>query len=135
MRDFIDLMTCCESIQPLGYLVWAACGKDPGFGPPALLQEIRRGGRYSQAEINLLDFDGVPPTASEIGQRWHWQLKEAEVLCDLLPVEEVGSAVVLVDGDLCRQNSVKLADSIENQVVRFHKGSIGGAWPVFPRVG
>jgi len=29
VRDFIDLVTCCEHIQPLGYLVWAACGKDP----------------------------------------------------------------------------------------------------------
>jgi len=32
-RDWIDVLNCHEYIQPLGYLVWAACGKAPGFSP------------------------------------------------------------------------------------------------------
>lgn len=32
-RDWIDLILCSEQVQPLGYLAWAACGKDPGFSP------------------------------------------------------------------------------------------------------
>ena len=128
----IDLITCSELIQPLGYLVWAACGKDPGFGPPALLQEIRRGSRYSQAEIDLLDFEDAPPTAAEVGQRWHMQLNEADIICEILPVDQVGSAVIAADGNLCRLDSTLLIGSIEGSTIGFHKGSIGGAWPVFP---
>jgi len=134
VRDFIDLITCCEQIQPLGYLIWAACGKDPGFGPPALLQEIRRGSRYSQAEIDLLDFDGVAPTAKEIGQRWHLQLKDATAICELLPVDEVGLAVLMADGKPCRLDPTTLADGIKSENVGFHQGRIGGAWPVFSSI-
>ncbi len=132
VRDFIDLVTCCEQIQPLGYLVWAACGKDPGFGPPALLQEIRRGGRYSQAEIDLLDFDGVAPNAGKIGRRWRQQLKEADAICELLPFDEVGLAVVMEDRKLCLLDEPALAEALKKKTIGFHRGTIGGAWPVFP---
>ena len=132
VRDFIDLITCCEQIQPLGYLIWAACGKDPGFGPPALLQEIRRGGRYSQAEIDLLDFEGDTPDAGDIGRRWRHQLEEADALCELLPVDDVGSAVVMEDGKLCLLDEPALADALKSKTISFHHGTIGGAWPVFP---
>jgi hypothetical protein len=33
VRDWVDLIHASERIQPLGYLAWAACGKDPGFSP------------------------------------------------------------------------------------------------------
>ena len=132
VRDFIDLITCFEQIQPLGYLVWAACGKDPGFGPPSLLQEIRRGGRYSQTEIDLLDFDGPPPRADEIGRRWRQQLEEADDLCELLPFDEVGSAVVVDDGNLCHFDVPTLKVALDRKTISFHRGTIGGAWPVFP---
>ncbi len=29
-RDWIDLIACHDRIQQLGFLCWAACGKDPG---------------------------------------------------------------------------------------------------------
>ena len=38
-RDWIDVLTTHEKLQPLGYLAWAACGKDPGFSPASLLAE------------------------------------------------------------------------------------------------
>jgi hypothetical protein len=31
VRDWIDIIESSERIQPLGYLAWAACGKDPGY--------------------------------------------------------------------------------------------------------
>ncbi len=131
-RDFIDLVSCCDRIQPLGYLVWAACGKDPGFGPPSLLQEIRRGGRYPQAEIDLLDFEGNPPDAGEISRRWRRQLHDADAICELLPVDRVGTAVVTGDGELCRLPPADLDVALEAGEIDFHEGTIGGAWPVFP---
>jgi hypothetical protein len=36
-RDWIDVLNCHQTLQPLGYLVWAACGKDPGYNPVSLL--------------------------------------------------------------------------------------------------
>jgi hypothetical protein len=30
-RDWIDVIEGDRSLQPLGSLRWAACGKDPGF--------------------------------------------------------------------------------------------------------
>ena len=56
-RDWIDVLTTHDKLQPLGYLLWAACGKDPGFSPASLLAEAGRSGRYSQAELNELAFD------------------------------------------------------------------------------
>ena len=132
-RDFIDLVTCCERVQPLGYLIWAACGKDPGFGPPGLLQEIRRGGRYSQTEIDLLDFEGPAPDAADLGRRWHRQLRQADAVCELLPADNVGTAVVGRDGKLYRGDAETLSSDLRDSLVTFHRGTIGGAWPCFPR--
>ena len=33
VRDWIDLINCHSSIQRVGYLFWASCGKDPGLNP------------------------------------------------------------------------------------------------------
>jgi hypothetical protein len=133
VRDFIDLISCCESLQPLGYLVWAACGKDPGFGPPALLQEIRRGSRYSQEEIDLLDFAGPRPDAADLGRRWRAQIEQAEALCELLPPDEVGTAVLDTRGNLCRLGPAELQSALDENSIRWHRGRIGGAWPSFRR--
>jgi hypothetical protein len=37
VRDWVDVITCDQELQPFGYLVWAACGKDPGYNPQSLL--------------------------------------------------------------------------------------------------
>ena len=41
-RDFADTLTCDREVQPLGYLAWAACGKDPGWSPAAILEQAAR---------------------------------------------------------------------------------------------
>jgi len=68
VRDWVDALRCDESLQPLGYLVWAACGKDPGYNPHSLLALARRL-HYSQAEVDTLDYDGPTPDADELGAR------------------------------------------------------------------
>ena len=59
-RDFVDILTCDREVQPLGCLAWAACGKDPGFSPSAILALAARSARYSEAELRGLD-SRVPP--------------------------------------------------------------------------
>ncbi len=41
-RDWIDVISAHERVQHLGLLLWGACGKDPGFGPGAILNHARR---------------------------------------------------------------------------------------------
>jgi hypothetical protein len=112
-----------------GYLVWAACGKDPGFSPGSLIAEARRGGRYSAEEIALLSFEGPPPDAAVLGRNWHSMLKEAERIIGLLPASEVGTCVVDRTGELFRGNPPSLEAALSAGVLRFHHGTIHGAWP------
>lgn len=131
-RDWIDVITCHRDLQPLGYLVWAACGKDPGFGPVSLLREIARGSRYSQAELNMLDFDGSVPDAAALGREWHAILREAQAICEILPADETGTCVAIERGDLCRLPPAELPAAVDAGRLLFRQGSIGGAWPAFP---
>ena len=131
-RDWIDLMTCHRQVQPLGFLVWAACGKDPGFSPTSLLQEIRRASRYSQSELDILHFNGATPDAAQLGAQWHDMLRQAQAICDLLPADKAGMCVCRGREELCTASSDELPDALAKRKLWFHSGSIGGAWPRFP---
>ena len=128
-RDWIDAMACHERIQNLGYLVWAACGKDPGFGPTSLIAEASRGGRYSYEEIALLSFDGPPPDAAALGRSWHAMLNEAQRIIALLPAEQVGTCVMNTSGELFRGGPLALEAALSAETLRYHHGTIRGAWP------
>lgn len=56
VRDWVDVIASDERVQPLGYLAWAASGKDPGFGPGAILETAARTARYSADEVGQLEF-------------------------------------------------------------------------------
>jgi hypothetical protein len=68
VRDWVDLIECSERLQPLAYLAWAACGKDPGFSPLAILEHAARTARYSNDEVASLEFAGDAPTAGELSR-------------------------------------------------------------------
>jgi hypothetical protein len=129
-RDWIDVLNCDRGIQPLGYLAWAACGKDPGYNPMSILAEISRA-HYSQAELDMLDFSGRKPDAIMLGKTWHEILKTAKRLYRLLPDSELGKCVVSCDGQLLRMPVEELTDALRNRKVAFHPGRLGGSWPVF----
>jgi hypothetical protein len=40
--DWIDVLNCPNHIQALAYLVWVACGKDPGFSLASLIAAAQR---------------------------------------------------------------------------------------------
>ncbi len=128
-RDWIDVINCDASIQPFGLLVWAACGKDPGYGPEALLGEARRSGRYSQEEVDSLAFDGAPPSVRDLGSRWHAMLAAAERSCHVLPPGMAGRAVVDVKGCLFRGSVADLESGMRQEGIRFLEGSIRGVLP------
>lgn len=128
-RDWIDVIRCHESIQPLGYLAFAACGKDPGFNPFSLLAEAQRSSRYSQEEIDELSFSGPAPDAAELGAQWHGMMKEAKTVCEVLENSEPGTCILGKDESFCKKTPEELSKAVEDQQLVFHSGSIKGSFP------
>jgi hypothetical protein len=130
VRDWIDVIECGERVQGLGYLAWAACGKDPGFSPTSILEQAGRSTRYSAEEVSELAFDGPTPDAGDLSQRWHTLLSQGREIVSLLPGAEVGRCVLGPEDELCRLSSDDLPAAIQQRAIRFHRGSLRGAFPV-----
>jgi hypothetical protein len=128
-RDWIDVIYASERIQPLGYLAWAACGKDPAFSPGAILEHAGRSARYSAAEILALAFDGPPPDPAALSRRWHAARAAAREVIDVLPPAELGRCVLSGDGMLFRGEGADLRSALAADRLLFRSGSIRGALP------
>jgi hypothetical protein len=128
-RDWVDLISCHERIQRLGYLAWAACSKDPGFSPTSILEQAGRSARYSAAELAELSFEGSPPGAAELSRKWHLMLAEARGIVASLPAEEVGKCVLDAQGELFSGNLEQLGAAVAGGGLLFHPGRIRGALP------
>jgi hypothetical protein len=128
VRDWVDLIACHDRIQPLGFLVWAACGKDPGYSPATILEQAARA-RYSGAEVAELSFAGPPPDAAALGRAWHGILAGARDIVAALPPERVGQCVLRPDGTLHAGEVGRLRSDLATGAVLFHPGAIRGAFP------
>jgi hypothetical protein len=129
IRDWIDVITCHERIQPLGYLAWAACGKDPGFSPLTILEQAGRSGHYTTAELEGLAFNGPSPDLPDLLRKWHLVLGEAPEIIATLPAAQVGTCVLHRGGDLYREDPAQLRRDLAADGLVFHAGSIRGAYP------
>ena len=128
-RDFVDTLTCDREVQPLGYLAWAACGKDPGFSPTAILELASRSARYSEVELRGLDFEGEAPDAAALARRWRAALETARGIVGLLPAQEPGRAVLARDGTPYRGSPAALREALATDGLLYHEGCIRGAFP------
>jgi hypothetical protein len=128
VRDWVDAIQCHEVLQPLGYLAWAASGKDPGLSPLFILEQAART-RYVQGEIDQLEFEGPTPSAADLSVRWHRAVDEAREVIRLLPAEQAGRCVLDRDGGLLRAPPAALAAALTAGRAAFHEGSIRGAFP------
>ncbi|MFP4623685.1 MAG: hypothetical protein ACLFRX_05850, partial [Gemmatimonadota bacterium] len=79
-----------REVLPLGALVWAAAGKDPGFTPVSLLEQLRRRGRYRPEEVARLDL-AHPVDLVHAKQEWLRALEEADAFIASRPHDEVGA--------------------------------------------
>lgn len=129
VRDWVDVIASDERIQPLGFLAWAACAKDPGFSPAAILEGAARSGRYSAEEVSHLAYAGESPDAGELGRAWHRILDVAREIVHLLPAEEVGCCVLDARGGLFRGSAPELRDAAAGGGLVFHRGRLRGALP------
>jgi len=128
VRDWIDTLECDAKVQPLGYLAWAACGKDPGFSP-ALILELAARSHYSTDEVRALAFAGPPPDAAELSRRWRALLTRASETVRELPAEELGKCVLSDSGALFTGDAEALKPALAGGRIRFHPGCIRGALP------
>lgn len=128
-RDWVDLIHAGEHVQPLGYLAWAASGKDPGFSPGGILMHASRSARYSAAEVLALSFVGQPPDPADLSRRWHATLTAAERIVDALPPPEVGRGVLDRTGRLFTGDVEFLRGALSREELIFHAGRIRGALP------
>lgn len=133
VRDWVDVISSDAHVQPLGYLAWAAAGKDPGFGPSAIIESAARSGRYSGEEVNQLAFSGPPPDAGGLARTWHAMLATARAVVAILPPDQAGTCVLDAEGSLLRAGPAELRSLLDGGQVTFHRGSIRGAWPQLQR--
>jgi hypothetical protein len=88
-RDLLDTLHCHSTILPLGALVWAASGKDPGFSPSSLLELLRRRGRIRPEDLTRLHL-AQPQDVTEIKTEWLEALAGAEQFVARRAPDEAG---------------------------------------------
>lgn len=128
VRDFVDVLHLHATYLSLGTIVWAACGKDPGFTPEFLLDHVARHTVYTQTDIDRLSLR-APLDIRGLKRNWLAALEEARNLVAALPPGEIGC--LYLDPN---QNPVTpVPFSAEFPSLVRHRGSARGAWPTVSR--
>lgn len=122
-RDYLDTLYAHEHVLSLGGIVWAACGKDPGFTPELILDLLRRKGRYRPEDFSRLRLSSAPDLHAA-KRTWITALDEATSFLAALPPEDVGCLYY----DPKRQTFVGSLPLPDN--VMRHFGRPGGLLPL-----
>lgn len=124
IRDFLDTLLIDQTYLSLGAVIWAACGKDPGFTPALILDQTDRHSRYQDSDLQG-EHLARPVDLRELKQQWLAARARAESLCAQLPAEELGCLYLDTD-----QNPVTPDPTNPNfsTLIR-HMGCVRGAWP------
>jgi len=129
VRDWVDVIECDRRLQPLGYLAWAAAGKDPGFSPAAILEQAARSSHYTADEVAALAFAGERPDARSLAREWRRMLAVAAEVVAALPADEAGRCVLGEDHLLFKGGVSDIRAALARGAVHFHRGCIRGALP------
>lgn len=125
-RDFLDILEMHAHTLSLGALCWAAAGKDPGFTPFALLEILRRRGKYHPEDFARLRLR-APIGLPALKATWLGALADAETFIRSRPADEIGCLYYSPSfGRFVAPGGADFADAVP------HYGRPGG---VVPRVG
>ena len=120
-RDFLDILFIHEEILPLGGLLWAAVGKDPGFTPFSLLEIVKRRGKYRPEDFARLSLaEPVDLVANKT--KWLSALDEAEHFLHAQPPSEAGCLYYSHDKD-------SFVMPVKGDSAEPHYGAPGGVLP------
>src|SRR5947207_2948122 len=89
IRDFLDMLFLDETYLSLGAVIWAACGKDPGYTPSLLLDQTNRHSRFQESDLKAENLARAVDLR-ELKKQWLAARERAERLCARLPEEELG---------------------------------------------
>jgi hypothetical protein len=126
-RDYVDTLDAHDRILPLGALVWAASGKDPGLSPHRILELLKRRGRPRQAELDRLHL-ARPFKASRAKETWLRALAEAEAFVSSRPAHELGCLYFHASTGTFRAPEAER--TLDEQELAPHFGAPGGVLPV-----
>lgn len=117
-RDLVDLVAYNNRCR-LHAVVWAACAKDPGFGPQLLLEQMRRNSRVDPAELREM---GVSEDAQTLKRHWlaMAEVAERELIRAGQLALEVGLAFIRRDGTPAW---------FDTPDVTVHRATLGGTAP------
>jgi hypothetical protein len=117
-RDLVDIVTYAPRC-PLFAVVWAACTKDPGFGPLLLLDQMRRNARVSPAQLREM---GAAVEPQALKRQWLDLADVAET-----EIERAGAAGVEVG--LAFWHADGTIGWFDDTGVVPHRATLGGAAP------
>ncbi len=124
VRVFVDALHLHSTYLSLGALVWAACGKDPGFTPDFLLDQANRHTAYAQGDLDRLRLRS-PLDIGSMKRRWLDAVDDARALTGALPPDEIGCLYL----DSGSNPVTPHPESLTFALLVRHRGSIRGAWP------
>jgi len=124
IRDFVDILHLHRSYLSLGAIVWAACGKDPGFTPAFLLDHANRHTAYTQTDLNRLQLC-APLDLKQLKFDWLEAREQALELFATLPPEDLGCLYLSTDDTPQTPNP----EHEQFSKLQRHQGSIRGTWP------
>jgi len=130
VRDWFDVIQCHSLLQPLGYLAWAAAGKDPGLSPAFIVDQAHRSGRYTQIEVDTLIFEEQTPNARELALEWKQMLRDAADIVEVLPARHIGACLLDTEGNLLTAPLSELTRLMKADAIIYHQGCLRGAYPV-----
>lgn len=124
VRDFLDTLLIDKTYLSMGAAIWAACGKDPGFTPALILDQINRHSRYQEKDFETEQL-ACAIDLRALKLQWLDARARAERLTSALPAAELGCLY------LDRANAPVTPDPGHADFARWtrHFGSVRGAWP------
>ncbi len=127
-RDLVDILAW-ERRFSLAAIVWAACGKDPGFNPLSLLEQMRRSARIDPGQLQMLKARRIDPQAAK--QHWLAAAAAAEEaitnLADAMPSLDTGVAFLDASGALRWPDPHR---PLAEQGLSMHYPTVGGCVPL-----
>ena len=76
-----------------------------------------------------LAFAGSPPDAHALAVTWRTALDQAAAIIDEPPYQQAGTCVLDARAGLFRGDPPALKRALTEDAIRFHEGSLGGAYP------
>jgi hypothetical protein len=105
-------------------MAWAACGKDRGYTPALLVDLANRHTCFQESDLQA-EHLARPLDLKDLKKQWIAMRERAEMLCERLPPEELGSLYL----DARDQPLTPDPDQPGFVGLKRHQGSVRGAWP------